>query len=139
MKLKTTFWFIVIAAALGFGFYMAQQRLPSTEEAREKGKRVVDIKAADVVEVGIKGVDRDFLFERKDKKWFLKKPLPVHANASEVEGILAAVEYMERISVVTPRDLAEKKLTLADYGLEKPGTVLDLKTKGGNFSGKFFY
>lgn len=136
MKFKTTLWFLLLALLLGVGFYYAQKNVPSSDTAADKAKLLLRIKPADVVEVEIKAVDHDFVFEKKGLKWFVRKPIEARANGSEIDGFLASVEYLERRRVITPADLAENKLTLADFDLEKPKLQLDLKTASGVISFK---
>jgi hypothetical protein len=133
MNSKTTIIFLLVAILALGGYMIAEKKIPSTEEALEKKKKVVDFKAADVVEVGIKGVDRDFIFEKKDSRWELRKPFHVRANGAELEGILGTVEHMQARRSLSARDLADSKLTAADYGLEKPRVIASIKTKDNTF------
>lgn len=128
MKTKSTFWLLLITLLAAGGYYLAKKKLPTTEETAERQKRVLDFKAADVTRVEIKGADRDFLFERREGKWFFARPLQVRADAGEIEGILSGLEYLESRRRITERAYTEAKLTLSDYGLEKPRASVIFRT-----------
>ena len=129
MKFKNTLLLFVVMALVVGGYFLAEKRVPTTKETTEKEKHLFDLKAADVTEIEIKGADRDFLFERRDQKWNLKKPIQVRANASEIDRILSSIEYLERRRSLSPKEVAEAKYTLSDYGLDKPRLTVKIKTK----------
>ncbi|MDD2706428.1 MAG: DUF4340 domain-containing protein [Verrucomicrobiae bacterium] len=131
MKINTTLFMLVAALAVAGGFLYLKPRVPTTEEREEKNKKIWDLKTSDVTEIGIKGADRDFLFEKKDGKWEIRKPLQVRASSNEMESILSGLEYMERRRTLAPRDLQadDRRLSLEDFGLAKPRLVASLKVK----------
>jgi hypothetical protein len=129
MQTRTTLFLLVLAILVAGGFYIAKKRVPSSDELADQRKRVVDIKASEVVGIGVKGADRDFLFEKEKGKWNFKKPLQVRANGNELEGVLSSMEYMERRRTLTPSEIAEAKLSLKDYGLEKPRISVSFRTR----------
>lgn len=128
MKTKSTFWLLLITLLVAGGYYFAKRKLPTTEETAERQKRVLDFKAADVTRMEIKGADRDFLFERREGKWFFARPLQVRADAGEIEGILSGLEFLESRRRISERAYTEAKLTLSDYGLEKPRASVLFRT-----------
>ncbi len=127
MKGKSTFFLLLAAAILAGGYFLAKKRLPGSDESAEKDKRVLDFKSAQVNEMEIKGADRDFLFERKEGRWMLKRPMQVRASGTEMDGILSSMEFLESRRRLTREQIAEAKLTLADYGLEKPRASVTLR------------
>ncbi|MCC7519587.1 MAG: DUF4340 domain-containing protein [Verrucomicrobiae bacterium] len=131
MKPRNTLWLLLLTALVVGGYFLAKKKLPTTEETAERRKRVLDFKAADVTRLEIKGADRDFLFERKDGKWFFARPLQVRAASAEMDGILSGLEYLESRRRIRERDYAEAKLALADYGLEKPRASVIVRTPKG--------
>ncbi len=134
MKLKTTLVLLLLGIISVGGFFLARERFPATKETSEKQKRVLDMKSADVTEVGIKGADRDLVFEKQGGKWNLKKPLQVRASSGEVDGMISSMEYMERLVTLTSKQIEEAKLTLADYGLSKPRVTATFKTQKGDMT-----
>lgn len=131
MKFKGTLLLLVLTVLVIWGYRYAEERVPATLESKEKQKRIFEFKSEDVHEIAIKGVDRDLLFERQGSLWLFKKPLQVRANSPEIEGLLSAMQYMERNRRMTPKDIADSKLSLRDFGLEKPRIAVSLKTKSG--------
>jgi hypothetical protein len=131
MKTKSTLWLLLLTALVVGGYFLAKKKLPTTDEAAERQKRVLDFKAADVTRLEIKGADRDFVFERKEGKWSFSRPLQVRASSGEMDGILSGLEYLESRRRLGERAIAEAKLTLADYGLEKPRASVTVRTPRG--------
>ncbi|MBI4023504.1 MAG: DUF4340 domain-containing protein [Verrucomicrobia bacterium] len=131
MKPKNTFILFLATALIVGGYFLLKKRMPTTDEQKEKEKRVFDFKSPDVTEVGIKGVDRDFLFEKQNQKWMIKRPLQVRANSSEIDGILSMIEFLDSHRRLSPKEIAEAKLSLSDYGLDKPRLIATFKTSKG--------
>ena len=134
MKLKSTLVLLLLGIICVGGFFLARERFPATQETSEKQKRALNMKSVDVTEVGIKGADRDLLFEKQEGKWNFKKPLQVRASSGEVDGLISSVEYMERLRTLSQKEIEENKLTLADYGLSKPRVTAIFKTKKGDMT-----
>lgn len=136
MKLKNTVVLLLLAIIVGGGYYYLNnvKKLQTTEQAEAKRKRLFDFQSADVSELRVKGPDRNFIFERQNGKWNLKAPIQVRANGGEINEILSKVEYLEHKRILTPKEVAEYKLTLADYGLDQPKTVAEVKTKNQSYS-----
>jgi hypothetical protein len=129
MKLKNTLLLLLLTIGLGIGYYFAEKKIPTTQEVEKKKDKIIEIKASEVMEVMIKGVDRDLLFRKKDGKWFFEKPIQVRAKLSEIEGLLSSIEFLQARRVFSPKTLQESKLTLSDYGLDKPRLVATIKSK----------
>jgi len=133
MKFKSTLILLLATLLAGGGLYylIKVKKVPTSDEVTQREHRVLTLKAGDITGLEIQGVDRNFAFERKDGKWFLKRPLQVAANASEIEGVLSTLEFMEARRILTSADLREAKRSLSDYGLEKPRLVAHLATRNG--------
>jgi hypothetical protein len=136
MKLKNTLFLLIVTIALVGGFYYITKvkKVETADESVSKQKRLFDIKSGDVTQLEIKGPDRDFVFEKQNQKWNLKSPIQVRAYSTEVDGILSKVEYLEHKRILSQKDVSESKLTLADYGLDKPKTTTTIKTKDQTLS-----
>ncbi len=128
MKIKNTLTLLLLTALVAGGYFLAKKKLPTTDQAAEQQKRVLDFKAADVTRLELKGADRDFVFERKEGKWSFSRPLQVRASSGEMDGILGGIEFLESRRRLSERAISDARLTLADYGLEKPRASVTLRT-----------
>lgn len=128
MKIKSTLTLLLLTALVAGGYFLAKKKLPTTDQATEQQKRVLDFKAADVTRLELKGADRDFVFERKEGKWSFVRPLQVRASSGEMDGILGGIEFLESRRRLSERAISDARLTLADYGLEKPRASVTLRT-----------
>jgi hypothetical protein len=126
MKSKTTLGLLLLVLAIVGVYFTAKERIPSSDEQNEKNKRVIRFKVDDVREIRILGIDQEFHFSKQGDFWNLTHPIQVRASRHEIEGILIVLEDLESRRTLSPASIAEAKLTLADYGLLKPKTVLQL-------------
>ena len=122
--------FLLISCLLiaGVGFFL-KQHARTVKEIAEKKARVFDGLSSDRVKrIEISGTDRQFEFVREGNQWLIQKPLRLRADRGEIDNLLYAVEYLERKRNISPEELSESKVTLADYGLEKPRLILKIFT-----------
>ena len=128
MNIKSTITLLLLTALVAGGYFLAKKKLPTTDQVSEQMRRVLDFKAVDVTRLEIKGADRDFVFDRKQGKWSFSRPLQVRAASGEMDGILSGLEFLESRRRLSERAISDAKLTLADYGLEKPRASVTLRT-----------
>ena len=125
----TLFLLVTCLVIAGAGFYL-KQHARTVKEIAEKKARVFDGLSTDrVTRIEISGTDRQFEFAREGDHWLVQKPLLLRANRGEIDNLLYAVEYLERKRTISPEELSESKVTLADYGLEKPRLTLKIFTE----------
>jgi hypothetical protein len=120
--------YLLIACLLiaGTGFFL-RQHARTVKQNAERKDRVFDGFSADQVKrIEILGAEREFEFARGGDGWLIQKPLLLRADRGEVDNLLSVVELLERKRKITPEELSESKVTLADYGLEKPRLTLKL-------------
>lgn len=127
MKSRGTLYMLLVVAFMGVGYLLARKHIPSSDQRIEKSKRVLDFKGADITQIQIRGVDRDFIFEKGKNTWSFKNPIKAAADSTVMEGILSSVEYLECRRELTPKDISAAHLSLADYGLDKPRLVVSFR------------
>ncbi len=120
MRLRTTILLLCVVAVLGLYIQFYEKKQLSTDEWNRLAKKVfVEFKPEMVKKLEIDRADTQLVLERVDlRHWAMKKPLELKADASEVDSILAELEFLTKIGTVETEK--GKALNLADYGLEKP-------------------
>ncbi len=120
MRLRTTILLLCVVAVLGLYIQFYEKKQLSTDEWNRLAKKVfVEFKPEMVKKLEIDRADTQLVLERVDlRHWAMKKPLELKADTSEVDSILAELEFLTKIGTVETEK--GKALNLADYGLEKP-------------------
>ena len=132
MKSRTTIFLLVFAiAAGGFVFWDYKKGTP-TDEAREKGKRLLDLKAADVTRVELVRSNQTILVEKTGDRWEIRQPIAVAADASAVGSLVDQFEFAERDRVFAAKEVTPAMLD--DFGLAagKARLRLTLRDKKGD-------
>jgi hypothetical protein len=135
MKPRTTIVLLVLTLVIGGFVYWDYKKGVSTDEAAEKAKRLVDLKAADVSRVELVRSNQTVLVEKSKEQWQIQQPLAFRADNSAVSAILDAIEFAQR-----ERTFKETEITatsLADFGLTSPRLRLVMKAKQGDFEVSF--
>lgn len=124
MKPKTTLILLAVTAAL-FAFIWFQERhWETTDQKAGRAKRVFDLKSGDVTNLVMQIATTNFtgkiVLAKEKEKWWMREPLAVRASGSEANRITSGLESLDRQDAITPQQLKEKGVKLADYGLDKP-------------------
>ena len=116
---------VVLAAVGGYAFYLSKKG-DTTESGSKLEKVFPALKAADdVQELRVSTADGEATTLKKDNgAWQVTAPITAPADASEVNGITAALSSTEITRVVD-----ENPSNLNDYGLSNPKIAIDFKTK----------
>lgn len=152
MKLKkSTLGLILIAVSLtGFVYFHEIRGKEKQEQIEEQEKLVFDFKIEDVEGVAITTKDETLKFERQKLAnsekliWQITEPEEKKADEPTVEFLLSKIA-----SLKSDRSLMTSASKLAQYGLEKPENILEVKLKNGenyrlllgqpDFSDSFIY
>ncbi len=124
MKLKTTI-ILLIVVAIGFAYVFLYEKKQFTTEqvVRRAGMVLPDFRSNKITRIEIKKGDEITLLEKTDKDgWWLREPLNLRADETEVDSILSEFQYMQKISTM------EGSTDPKSYGLEKPVIVASLWT-----------
>ena len=122
---KTLIVFIIALLTAAY-IYFYERKTPTTEERKEKEKKIFDFKSEEVKKLSLKKGEYLIVCEKKGKKWQMVKPLKVKADRSEIERILSRLEFLE-----TQRRLMEdsEKIELQKFGLDNPRIEVTINPK----------
>jgi len=130
MKLRTTIILLVLTVIIGGIAFWDYKKGTTTEQAKEKAKRLLDIKAADVTAMELVRSNETIVVEKADEHWEIKKPLAVKADDNAVSAILDQFEFAERERTFKEDEIPATQL--ADYGLAAPPLRVVLRGKKGD-------
>lgn len=122
---KTLIVFFIVLLT-GTYIYFYERKTPTTEERKEKEKKIFDFKSEEVKKFSLKKGEYLIVCEKKDGKWQMVKPLKVKADKSEIERILSRLEFLE-----TQRRLKEdsEKIEKQNFGLDNPRIEVTINPK----------
>jgi hypothetical protein len=130
MRFRGTLILLLLVLGLGTSvWYLSEVRnLPSRDERRKLSLRLFDFKAGEIKSVEVVKTDQSVLFEKLDQKWWIRTPIQVRADPYQIQQVLSILEFLPRKRELSPEEISESKLTLADYGLDKPRMTARFKT-----------
>ncbi len=132
MKWLKTLVVFIIALGIGGYIYFYEKETPTTEELKEKAKKVFDFKPDDVKRLSLKRGEQLIVCEKKEDKWQMVKPLNVKADKAGIGRILSRLEFLQ-----TERRLKgekDKKLNLKDFGLDKAKVEVTFEVEDKSFT-----
>ncbi len=117
MKGRTTGFLAAMVLFLGSVLYILdhQDRMgqPGTFDSR-----VFDLTTAPVTIVGMIRDESRCEVTRKGEKWFIAAPIRARASGPILNRIVAAIERLRALDIITKEQRALRNLSLADYGLD---------------------
>src|SRR3989338_1717436 len=117
MRLRTTLVLLIIAILVGGYILLYERKKPTTEQWKEKSKRVFDIKSDRVSKLEISQGDKLLAFEKKDNKWEMTTPLKYPADSGEIDRVVSKIEFLEWERLLKKGEWETKK---SDFGIDKP-------------------
>ncbi len=120
MKIKGLILFL-IALGLFLFIYFYERKLPTTEEALEREKKIFNLKEEEINYIFLENEDLSWELKKEKDEWKLKKPLDYPADEFNVNSITRAIVELEK-----EKEL--KEINLKDFKLEKPYMFLDFST-----------
>src|SRR5271167_692662 len=116
---KTLLALLVLVLIGGFAFYLSRQPEP------QKNHKLLDLKAADIAQIELRGPGRDLVIQRDGPSlWRIVKPVQGPADNGIADGIADAIANLQVNDTVetNPADLA-------NFGLANPATTIVVMTK----------
>ncbi len=141
MNWRTTV--ILAVLAIGLGAYLKYYDInkPSTREAAEKAKNVLDFQKDKIDGITIQNGD-DTIDLRKvaspskegdtgttSTKWRLEAPIKDQADSTAIDTLLGDLENWQKDATISSKEIEADKNKLGEYGLNKPKLRLKLSGK----------
>ena len=138
MRTKVTLVLIFLNVALFFFIFKFERPWRTKDETDGLRQRVLGAEAADIRALEVTNAVNpaaSFSLQRNRDTWFLTKPLDWPANPHAVSAMVLALQLLNHESVFAVDDLAKSKLSLADYGLDKPKLIVAFSSSDPAASG----
>ena len=126
MRTKVTLVLVFLNVTLFFFIFYVYPRIVEIRDLGEARRRVLPAADTDVRAIEIQTRDRVVQITKRNGRWYLEKPVQWPANPAAVSGMLTELQLLEDETAFDVSSLAQNKLSLADYGLDKPAIVVTL-------------
>lgn len=120
MSFKTTMRLFVTVCVLGIVIWFFERHSDSTDIAREKSERVLEMASENINHISIQRGRLRIDCLRKNKGWFIQRPMFAPVEEARIDRMLATIEGLKSFEVVTASQRTKRELTLNDYGLANP-------------------
>jgi len=120
MSIRTTLRLLFAVCLLGFIIGIIETRDRRRVNPVADQQALLHLDAGDVEKIVIARKDLAVECIRKDGVWFLSLPLRAKADNTKINRILGVLESLRQYEIVTQKEMNERELTLADYGLKDP-------------------
>lgn len=110
---------IAILLFLFIIFY--EKNLPTTEEKKEKEKKIFNLKENEINFLSCNSKDLNWEVKKEEDKWKITKPIEYPADEFTINNIIRAIVELEKEKEI-------KDINLKDFELEKPEKTLSFRT-----------
>jgi hypothetical protein len=132
MKASKTVLLLLLVLGLGGYIWFYEMHQMSTHERLSLERQAFDLPVEQIVGIGIKTREYEVDLQKTEQGWELLHPKGARAGTPVVKQLLARFKNLGRGELITPADMRERELTLADFGLPVPQLILRLETAGEN-------
>ncbi len=126
---KTT-WRLLLAVLL-LGSLAALLEWSPVARPRKTDPRVLPLPPDGVTAVSIVQPTWRVECEKRKDGWYIKRPVLARADGAAMDRLLSVLASLRREESVSAEERANRKLTLADFGLEEPRARVVLQTVTG--------
>jgi len=127
--LTSTLILVLALAGLGAYIYFVDSKKPEPGLGGDPKTKVFAVEADKIDEVRVTAGGETSLVRKADGMWKMIEPTATEADQTELSTLTSAIAGLEM-----SRTVDENASSLAEYGLEKPGVLLEFKA-AGNVSG----
>jgi hypothetical protein len=130
MNWRNTLILAILVLAGGAYFRFVEIKRPSTEEARQQARNVVNFDRSKIDGIVIKNGDQQIEMRRSENKWRLETPIKDQADGALIENLLSDLETWHKEGTIPAKAIEADKSKLAEYGLNNPKLKLKLLGQG---------
>ena len=135
MKFRTTIILLIIAVIGAAYIFLYDRKQYRTDVWVQREQMALpDYKPGQINKIEIKKGGTNIVLESTDNEtWRMIEPLQLRADKAEVAEILAQFEFLRKVGTI--KESETENFNLKEYGLETPGTVVNLWLKKGSIVG----
>jgi hypothetical protein len=129
MKPKNTLLLFIVAIGIFAFIHFYESKLPTTREAEESKKHVVNFDRDAIDGILITNNENKIELRKNGARWELAAPLKDRADAAAIAQLFTSLETIDADSAFAADGKGADKPHLSDYGLESSGVRLKLLGK----------
>jgi hypothetical protein len=129
MKPKNTLLLFIVALGIFAFIHFYESKLPTTREAEESKKHVVNFDRDAIDGILITNNENKIELRKSGTRWELAAPLKDRADAAAIAQLFTSLETIDADSAFAADGKGADKPHLSDYGLESSGVRLKLLGK----------
>ena len=122
---KTLIMAVVLAAVAAFIFFYEMPKAEKEKQEKQELQQIMQLDWDALDRIELSGDGPQMILEKKDDRWFLKKPVEDVADEGPVATLINAVRFGE-----VERRLTEFAKPLENYGLANPKQTLSYRADG---------
>jgi hypothetical protein len=127
MRNKNLIIIAAVVVVVGAYIFFFERHQPTTEEASKLAEKVFpDLDREAITEIRVSGTKSAVRLEKVGEEWILREPLDFPADDSKVSSALGSLE-----NLVADRRLAVEEVDPAEYGLDDPALMVELRSTEG--------
>ncbi|MFA5263660.1 MAG: DUF4340 domain-containing protein, partial [Opitutaceae bacterium] len=126
MRTKVTLVLVFLNVALFFFIFYLRPLWLTQDQLREARSKVLPATAADIQAIEIASGAQTTRLVKRGEIWHLSQPIDWPANPHAISRILSELQFLTHETAFDVASLAQNKLSLADYGLDKPALSVTL-------------
>ena len=130
MRIRLTISLIVFNAILFGTLYVLDNNPPETSSRFETVIPEEVLDRVNRLSIEIRNPALRWVLERKGSNWLIIDPIEWRTNRFAVNRILNQLQFIERITSFSVRDINRAGQSLSDYGLAEPSAILVLSHDG---------
>lgn len=132
MRPKLTLILLILNVALFGVIYLLEKRAASAEVFSQRYGLVFGPEASDLDTLAIQGpgLNEAWTLNKTGEGWVLTEPVQWPANPFAVNRLLNEIQFLEKETSFSLREVEETGQTLADYGLADPRLTLVIGRRG---------
>jgi hypothetical protein len=135
MRTKVTLILVFLNVALFFFIFYVRPHWVTVDQLKAARSSVLPATASDIQSIEITTATQNTRLVKKGEVWHIEKPIDWPANQHAVERILTELQLLKHKTAFDVSSLAQNKLSLADYGLDKPVLSLSLTPRPNKAEG----
>ncbi len=118
MKFKLTIFLVIANAILFFCIYSLERNKPLTHPSQNQ------ILSFSVLEISGKNIDKPRILKFENNRWRIVSPIDWKANLFAVNRIKNQLEFLDRKTSFSKKEVLSSGHSLSEYGLDTPAYVI---------------
>ncbi len=130
MKSRSTLLLFLIATGLAAYIVLVESQRPSTKEAAERSKHVLQIDRDKLDSITLKNTDAKIELRKKDNTWFVEEPVKDRADSIVLAQLFTSLEILRHDAALGSDGNSPDPAALKEFGVASSETWIKLNGPG---------